>query len=87
MEVHTEKQTQTLKKGLRHRKKWTGHTESNKKKQSLRLQDVASSRNRSGFLGLCRAVQHQDDQELPGGGTAHSWLFMYRQEKNAAHRG
>ena len=44
-------------------------------------QDVASSRNSSGFLGLCRALQHEDDQAFPGEGTAHSWLFMYRQEK------
>ena len=50
-------------------------------------QDVASSRNRSGFLGLYRTVQHRDDQELPGEGTEHSWLFMYRQEKKRAHRG
>ena len=41
-----------------------------------------SSWNRSGFLGLCRATQHQDDQETPPvGGTAHSLLFNYRQEK------
>ena len=33
-------------------------------------QDVASSRNSSGFLGLCGAVQHENDQELPSEGTA-----------------
>ena len=44
-------------------------------------QDVASSRTVRDFLGLCRAVQHENDQELSSEGTANSWLFMYRQEK------
>ena len=50
-------------------------------------QDVASSRNESGFLGLCRAVQHQDDQKLPGEGTEHSWLIMSRQGKKRVRQG
>ena len=44
-------------------------------------QDVASSQTVRDFLGLCRAVQHENDQELSSEGTANSWLFMYRQEK------
>ena len=50
-------------------------------------QDVASSRNQSGFLGLYRAVQHQDDQQLPGNGTEHSWLIMCRQGKKRVRQG
>ena len=39
-----------------------------------------SSRNRSGFLGLCRAVQHQDDQEPPpvGAQLIHGCLCVVK---------
>ena len=65
--------------------KWTGHTESSKKTQSLRLQDVVSSWNRSGFLGLCRAIQHQDDQETPpvGAQLIHCCLFIVKKKRSA----
>ena len=36
-----------------------------RKRSRLRLQDVVSSRNRAGYLGLGRAIQHKDDQETP----------------------
>ena len=40
-------------------------TEAVRKRSRLRLQDVVSSRNRAGYLGLGRAIQHKDDQETP----------------------
>ena len=46
-----------------------------------------SSRNRSGFLGLCRAVQHHYDQESPpmGAQLIHVCLCIVKKKK-ARHR-
>ncbi len=41
------------------------NTEALRKRSRLRLQDVVSSRNRAGYLGLGRAIQHEGDQETP----------------------
>ena len=47
-------------------------TEAVRKRSRLRLQDVVSSRNRAGYLGLGRAIQHKDDQETPPTKWGHS---------------
>ena len=60
-------------------------TEAVRKRSRLRLQDVVSSRNRAGYLGLGRAIQHKDDQETPptkwGAQLIHCFFFVKKTER------
>ena len=47
-----------------------------------------SSWNRLGFLGLCRAIQHQDDQETPpvGAQLIHCGLCIVKKTQRTGDK-
>ena len=69
MDSNTETWTETP-------KKWTGHTESNRKKQSLRLQDVVSSRIGREFLACVDRYSIKMMRNLPPWGHS-SFMVVY----------